>query len=119
MKATWSRLVDAGKGVVVLSDPPGTRPDAAPDCVSQALREYDPCRRAVSDSFLSNAMFETAKQARGVTAIDMTSFFCDARFCHALIGGVVVYFDDHHLTATYAVTLARIVGPQLAGLLNQ
>jgi hypothetical protein len=62
-------------------------------------------------------MFEAAKGTPGVTAIDTTPYFCDRTFCHALIGGVVVYFDEHHLTATYAVTLARAVGPQLAGLL--
>ena len=50
---------------------------------------------------------------RPVTAVDTTLYFCDTGFCHALIGGVVVYFDDHHLTATYAVTLARIIGPEL------
>jgi hypothetical protein len=52
-------------------------------------------------------MFEAAKGTPGVTAIDTTPYFCDRTFCHALIGGVVVYFDEHHLTATYAVTCSR------------
>jgi len=62
-------------------------------------------------------MFEAAKETPGVTAVDITPYFCDRTFCHSVIGGVVVYFDAHHLTATYAVTLARIVGKELAGLL--
>jgi len=63
-------------------------------------------------------MFEAAKKTPGVTAVDTTPYFFDRIFCHAVIGGVIVYFDNHHLTATYAVTLARIVGPELAGLLE-
>jgi hypothetical protein len=63
-------------------------------------------------------MFEAARQTPDVTAVDITPYFCDSTFCHAVIGGVVVYFDDHHLTATYAMTLARVIGPELAGLLT-
>jgi hypothetical protein len=63
-------------------------------------------------------MFKAAQETPGVTAIDITKYFCDTRFCHAVIGGVVVYSDAHHLTTTYAVSLARIVGPELAALLK-
>lgn len=118
MEATWRRLLDAGKRVAVISDPPGTRPDLAPDCVSSAIDQYDPCRRPVGRSFLSNAMFDAARETSGVTAIDTTPYFCDRTYCHSVIGGIVVYFDSHHLTVTYAVTLARIVGKELAGLLG-
>jgi peptidoglycan/LPS O-acetylase OafA/YrhL len=117
MQATWQRLLEAGKRVAVINDSPGTRPDRTPDCVSREIHQYDPCRRTISTSALTNAMFEAAKQTPGVTAVDTTPYFCDRTFCHAVIGGVVVYFDDHHLTATYAVTLARIVGVELAGAL--
>jgi hypothetical protein len=118
MRATWGRLLDAGKRVVVINDSPGTRPVRAPDCVTKEIHQYDPCRRPIGTVSLSNAMFEAAKGTPGVTAVDITPYFCDSTFCHAVIGGVVVYFDDHHLTATYAVTLARVVGPELAGLLT-
>lgn len=117
MRATWERLLDADKRVVVINDSPGTRPDRAPDCVSKEIHQYDPCRRPIGTFAHSNLMFEAAKETPGVTAIDTTPYFCDRTFCHAVIGGVVVYFDDHHLTATYAVTLVRVVGPELAGLL--
>jgi peptidoglycan/LPS O-acetylase OafA/YrhL len=116
MQATWQRLLDAGKRVVVINDSPGTRPDRAPDCVTEEIHQYDPCRRPVGSLALSNAMFAAAKDTPGVTAIDITPYLCDKTFCHAVIGGVVVYFDEHHLTATYAVTLARMIGPELNGL---
>ena len=118
MRTTWERLLDAGMKVVVLSDPPGTIPAWTPDCVSREIHHYDPCRRAVSTFVLSNAEFDAAKETPGVTAVDITRYFCDKSFCHSVIGGVVVYFDAHHMTTTYAVTLARIVGEELAGLLK-
>jgi len=118
MRATWERLLDAGKWVVVINDSPGTRPVRAPDCVSKEIHQYDPCRRPIGTVALTNAMFEAARQTPDVTAVDITPYFCDSTFCHAVIGGVVVYFDDHHLTATYAMTLARVIGPELAGLLT-
>jgi peptidoglycan/LPS O-acetylase OafA/YrhL len=118
MKVTWSRLLATGKQVAVLSDPPGTRPDLAPDCVSKDLADYDPCRRAIDRVPSTNIIYETAKETPGVTVIDMSAYFCDSRFCHAVVGGVVVYFDAHHLTATYATTLARQIGPQLADLVR-
>jgi peptidoglycan/LPS O-acetylase OafA/YrhL len=117
MQTTWTRLLDGGKRVAVISDVPGTIPDRTPDCVSREINQYDPCRRARDTLVLSNPMFEAAKQTHGVTAVDITPYFCDSTFCHAVIGGVVVYFDAHHMTTTYAVTLARIVGPELAGKL--
>jgi hypothetical protein len=49
-----------------------------------------------------------------VSYIPLTRYFCDARKCHAVIGGVVVYFDSHHMTTTYSRSLARYIGPQIA-----
>ncbi|MCW2709860.1 MAG: hypothetical protein JWP24_54, partial [Marmoricola sp.] len=36
----------------------------------------------------------------------------------AVIGGVVTYFDGSHMTATYASTLDRYLGPPLRRLLG-
>jgi peptidoglycan/LPS O-acetylase OafA/YrhL len=118
MQTTWTRLLDAGERVAVISDVPGTIPVRTPYCVSREIHQYDPCRRPRDTLVLSNLMFEAAKQTHGMTAVDITPYFCDSTFCHSVIGGVVVYFDAHHMTTTYAVTLARIVGPELAGLLT-
>jgi hypothetical protein len=44
-----------------------------------------------------------------VRVLDLTPFFCDARRCYPVIGGVLVYKDSTHLTGLYARTL----GPYL------
>ena len=45
-----------------------------------------------------------ARRATG--PIDLTDFFCDARTCSPVIGGVRVYSDHDHITAAYMNTLA-------------
>jgi hypothetical protein len=55
-----------------------------------------------------------ARRHPGLTTfVSLDRYFCTARSCHAAIGGVVAYSDDHHISATYARTLARYVGPRL------
>jgi len=98
---------------VVVSDVPGTRPDNAPACIEEQLPASDPCSLLRPDFTVGNAEFVAAENTDGVTTIDLDRYFCDDDRCHALIGGVVVYFDSHHLTATYAATLAPFVGAQL------
>ena len=58
-------------------------------------------------------MFDAAVQHESVTAIDLSDYFCDAVKCHAMIGGVMVYFDDHHLTGSFSKSLASIVADQI------
>ncbi|MBO0603285.1 acyltransferase [Sporosarcina sp. E16_3] len=37
---------------------------------------------------------------------DLTDYFCDQTTCYPVIGNIVVYRDNNHITATYAKTLA-------------
>lgn len=37
---------------------------------------------------------------------DLTDYFCDDTTCHPVIGNVIVYRDNNHLTAQYAKSLA-------------
>jgi len=37
---------------------------------------------------------------------DLTDYFCDQTTCFSVIGNIIVYRDDNHITATYAKTLA-------------
>ena len=48
-----------------------------------------------------------------VVALDLNDHICTDQTCPAVVGGVVVYFDGSHLTATYARTLAPYLAPAL------
>ena len=42
-------------------------------------------------------------------SIDLTNFFCDARYCYPVVGGVLAYKDQNHITPTFARTLAPYI----------
>jgi len=109
--AAWSSYARAGIPIIATGDVPGTRPWAAPECIAQSRAEYDPCalpRNAVAKPNFVTELAETVPQL--VTYVPLSELFCDARLCHSVIGGVVVYSDRHHVTGTYSRTMASYLG---------
>jgi peptidoglycan/LPS O-acetylase OafA/YrhL len=109
--ATWSTFVRRGIRVLVAEDVPGMRPDSDPECIAMSSKSYDPCAVRRAAVVRPNLLTTLAQDHPGlVRYLRLTKYFCDADSCHGLIGGVVVYFDSHHLTATYSRTLAPYLG---------
>jgi peptidoglycan/LPS O-acetylase OafA/YrhL len=105
-------LVAAGRTVVAVGDVPGM-PAPAPECVYLHRGEYDPCstpREAES----GNLVAEAARATSGVGFVDLDPWFCDDDTCHAVIGGAVVYLDEHHLTAAFSRSLGPFLGAEIA-----
>ncbi len=104
---TLRTFTDAGLPVLVLRDTPAM-PGDVPDCVASDPDDVLGCgaprTAAVEPDPLAAA---AASDGSGlVTLVDVTDLVCDARRCHAVVGGVIAYFDHGHLTATFARTLA-------------
>ena len=113
--SAWSRLVDAGKRVIALRDIP-TAAVSIPECVAVHLDDYDPCATPESAALLApdvDPMMVAAASTAGVTLVDLSDVFCSDDVCHSLIGGIIVYFGNHHMTATFARTIAPIVGDRI------
>jgi hypothetical protein len=53
------------------------------------------------------------RSPRNVQFVDMTEYFCDGSRCPGVIGNVIVYSDDSHITATYSRTLAPMLARKL------
>ena len=51
--------------------------------------------------------------------LDLTDVICDAEACPPVIGNVQVYRDKHHLSATFAATLAPALAPHLRRWLDE
>ena len=101
----WDRLVEAGLPVVVLSDNPLMLPDdATSDCVIEHLDDPSTCARAVAEAMPVDHQIAAAS-ASGATLVDTSSWFCTQTLCPAVIGSVLVYRDEQHVTTTYARTL--------------
>jgi hypothetical protein len=117
---TWSAFAARGIRVIVTGDVPGMRPQSDPECVAMSSAGYDPCALPRASVVHGNLMTTLAQQHPHLARfISLTHYFCDAKKCHALIGGVVVYFDSHHMTATFSRSLAPYLGADLQAVLTR
>ena len=51
--------------------------------------------------------------------VDFTDQFCGDKYCSSVIGNVLIYTDDNHITATYSKTLAPFVQDELMPVLEK
>jgi len=110
---TFRSLLSSGKRVVVVGDTPGTRPIPAPECVYLHRADNDPCAaHRGSGQEDGNIEAVVARATPDVEYLSLMPFVCTER-CHALVGGVVVYFDDHHLSGSFSRSLAPYLGAAL------
>ena len=117
----WKPLIAAGKKVIVLRDVPNAGAVAIPDCVAARLDKYDPCSTKRSVGLLAaneDPQLLAAKKLSKVSVVDVTDVFCDAKRCHSVIGGLVVYFDSYHLTATFSRSMASVLGRRVVAALD-
>jgi peptidoglycan/LPS O-acetylase OafA/YrhL len=112
---TLQRLRAAAPHVAVLADPPRPPLDV-PDCVSRSMRRLRRCAFARGPALANAAVITAAVRRAGVQVIDPAGRFCLARLCPAVIGGVLVYRNSGHVTATFVATLAPWLARQLPAL---
>ena len=111
-RAAWAPLVERGTQVVVVHDVPRMT-EGTNLCISQTSDADGSCDRPQKEAILDDLMVEAAKDQPGVTVVDMNDFFCRGGTCDSVVGGVVAYRDSHHITATYASTLAPYLEQRL------
>jgi hypothetical protein len=113
-RRTWGALATAGIATVVLRDTPRAGRDIA-ECVSAHPRRLTRCAVARAPALAPGRRQERAvRDLPGVRLVDLTDAICPADPCAPVIGGVLVYRDSHHLTASYALSLAPRLGAALA-----
>lgn len=120
----WNTLAKENIGVVAMRDTPrfrGEKRDAIA-CLSDENNRPADCvverERAVEDE--SKDPISLAAQADPrVTYVDLTDRMCNRVACEPVVGGVLVWRDRHHLTATFAKTLAPALEPTLSVALKQ
>jgi hypothetical protein len=107
-------LQAAGKQVIVLHDTPAPN-ISIPDCLAEHADQHSACdtprRTALRPDPVMDAVRVLGDHA--IDAVDLNDHICRPTLCEAVVGGVVVYFDETHLTATYSATLAPYLEPAL------
>ena len=104
--------------VIVLADTPamGTTPSI---CLSAHLSDADTCGRSVADAIdpdIRDAEAEAAA-ASGAAFVDLTDYFCSS-YCSPVIGDILVYRDENHMTAMFSEALAPVLSETLASELG-
>jgi hypothetical protein len=111
LEKAWSQLTSQGIGVVAIRTTPHFSYDV-PDCVASHEHDAGSCGLAKDKAVLAvDPITLAVPRSPGVTLADMNGFICPADRCSPIIGNVLVYRDKHHLTATYATTLASALEP--------
>lgn len=107
------RLTRAGARVVVVRDNPALG-YAVPECLATES-DYRRCGRSRAAAERPDPTVEALSRLprRRVALIDMADQICRERRCPAVVGGVTVYFDASHLTATYVATTSEAFDQKL------
>jgi hypothetical protein len=120
MVEAWTTQTPDDVPVVAVLDNPQTEPTNTA-CVEH-FGSSDPGRCAVPREQALRAFDGSAEAVERVdkaSLVDLTSFYCDDRSCPSVIGGVMVYRDYTHLTATYVSTLAPYLGREVSSALRE
>jgi peptidoglycan/LPS O-acetylase OafA/YrhL len=110
---------NSGKALFI-SDVPTMEQDA-PDCISGNLSSSQACAtprgKAVPLPTVKRDEI-TAAAAQGAAVLDPTQWFCTASTCPVIVGNILMYRDNGHITPQYsrflAPLLAKVVEPLVA-----
>ena len=105
------RALSEGVDVVAIRDVPRPDPENL-ECLSAlgGIAEqlaYGACSRSRQEALIEDPLALAAESTNGrIALIDLSDLFCDETQCLTVIGNVTVYRDGHHITATFAESLA-------------
>ena len=107
--AQWAPVAARGTKILALADNPLV-PQRLVDCVLDARSDAaaSACSIPRDDGYrLADGLADAARtDPADVSLLDLSRYYCSQTQCPMVIGGVIVYRDRDHLTASYSRTLA-------------
>lgn len=106
-RQTIAQFTKAGIAVLVVRDTP-TMGVNVPECVAQHSYDLAACGSDRTSALPADPLVAAAASDRTglVSVLDLSDMVCDPQTCLPVVGGVIVYVDNNHLTATFVRTLA-------------
>jgi peptidoglycan/LPS O-acetylase OafA/YrhL len=101
--------------IVLIQDDPVPAYDM-PSCVAQHVDSLNACTFPVSKAYSypsRHRALAAGVKAAGFEVVDPRPWICTATTCPAVVGNLLVYRDDTHLTNTFSGWLAPMVAPLL------
>lgn len=115
----WEQVRDAGVEVVVLAATPRL-PIDVPACLRRTgvpARCTVPRDQAYAPVWKTDES-EAVTEKAGVSFVQLNDLICPGTTCAPVIGGLMVYRDRHHITASYMESLAPALAERLDGVLE-
>ncbi|WP_233608334.1 acyltransferase family protein [Nocardia stercoris] len=118
----WSALADRGLNVITIRDTPWLRRGGvrykASDCLAAGGDRISCGMRRTDALDPIDPQEEPASRFPTVFPIDLTDAICDPDVCPVTAGNILVYHDEHHLSASYSRSLAEPLGRRLQPVLG-
>jgi peptidoglycan/LPS O-acetylase OafA/YrhL len=115
------RKLPASSRVVQIGDYPYPWNENVPTCLAAHLSDYRACAysRAIGFGPYFEQREQVASALTGAPLINTAAWTCPGTgSCPVVINGMIVFRDEHHLTATYAASLGPALDAQLTRLLG-
>jgi peptidoglycan/LPS O-acetylase OafA/YrhL len=114
MAQYWKQLQNHGISVVAIKESPDVGINI-PDCVAKNPSAMAKCTVPTARALQPDlpTVYATRASSGTVPLIDMNPLICGPVSCPPVIGNVLVYQDNHHLTSTYALTTAPYLEQRL------
>jgi peptidoglycan/LPS O-acetylase OafA/YrhL len=110
-----ARLLSGVPGkIAIMADTPESH-FRVPECISGHLADTRACETSRSFAFGWRRLLleQAAAKALGATIVDLAPIICPRDPCPVVLNGMIVYRDDHHMTATFATALAPVLSKAL------
>ncbi|NKY24754.1 acyltransferase family protein [Nocardia gamkensis] len=118
----WARLADRGLNVLAIRDTPWLRRDGvryrAIDCLAQRGDRISCGMPRAAALNAVNPALEFAASFPNVFPVDLSDALCERDVCAVAEGNILIYHDEHHLTASYSRSLAPELGRRLSPILG-
>ena len=115
MQGTLDALRARGITPILVEDTPYPG-QSIPACLSRNYTDVHQCSPTLTNGYRDD-MFEMRRDfdAAGEHVVWVRNWFCTANMCPTIVGNLLVYRDDNHITVTYASFVAPLldaaVGP--------
>lgn len=114
---TVGLLNQADIPVLAIRDTPWMNFDVA-ECVATKGADAIDCRRARNLMLAGENPAQNLGRSDMIQHVDMSDQFCDDVWCYPVTGNVLMYFDKHHMTATYGKTIAPSLKKRILPILK-
>jgi peptidoglycan/LPS O-acetylase OafA/YrhL len=117
MLAEWKAQTDRGTRIIAIRDVPKLRHDLV-TCVTQHLATPNAdCSTLREQALEPDPLVQAATKAQ-IAIVDMTDIYCDETSCVPVIGDLMAYSNEDHLTGSFAMTLVPILRDRVADALG-